>query len=307
MIKQTIYLGQETYLSTQYGQLLIKSKLTDELHKYPIEDIGVLLLDHPQIAVTQTLLYQLLKNNTAVIACDEKHMPVGLFQPLEGHTMQGKIYRDQLEATVPLKKALWAQVVASKIENQSIVLSKLGQPCTKLDWLAKRVTPGDATNHEAQAASLYWPIFMEQATQGSFEQESGFRDKDGEAPNTLLNYGYAILRAIVARSLVASGLNPSYGIFHKNQYNAFALADDLMEPYRPYIDLLVYDLCTSLGMEECETLSPKIKKHLLQIPSLDVCIGKKTSPLMIATQMTTASLARCFAGDLRKLVQPRLI
>lgn len=309
MIKKTLYFGNPAYLSLRDAQLVIKLpevvknttlpedfKQKVEITK-PIEDIGVLVLDNKQITITSGVLEALLENNCAVITCDSKSMPVGLMLPLYGNTTQNERFRHQLDASLPLKKQLWQQTIKMKIENQAAVLKK----CTKEEircmkvW-ASEVKSGDSENMEARAAAYYWKNLFPIA---------GFtRERNGIPPNNLLNYGYAILRAVVARGLVSSGLLPTLGIHHHNRYNAYCLADDIMEPYRPYIDELVYSIVES-DMDYME-LSKEIKGRLLTIPTLEVNISGKRSPLMVAVGQTTASLYKCFSGELRKISYPEM-
>ena len=310
MIKKTLCFSNPTYLSLRDAQLVIKLpevekavNLTDEFKKLsevtrPIEDIGVVVLDHKQITITQGALEALLENNSAVITCDSSHMPVGLLLPLVGNTTQNERFRNQLDASLPLRKQLWQQTMQQKIKNQAAVLSKCSDAETKcMQIWANDVRSGDPDNLEARAAVYYW--------RSLFGHIPDFiRDREGVAPNNLLNYGYAILRAIVARSLVASGLLPTLGIHHHNRYNAYCLADDIMEPYRPYIDCLVYDITEQYGVDV--ELSKDLKAELLSIPTIDVVIGGKRSPLMVATAQTTASLYKCFSGELRKIAYPEL-
>lgn len=310
MIKKTLCFSNPAYLSLRNAQLVIKlpevektANLTEEFKKAnelkrPIEDIGVVVLDHKQITITQGALEALLENNCAVITCDSNHMPVGLLLPLVGNTTQNERFRDQLDASLPLQKQLWQQTIQQKIRNQAAVLSRCTKAETKcMQVWANDVRSGDPDNMEARAAVYYWKSL--------FGHVPGFiRDREGVAPNNLLNYGYAILRAVVARSLVASGLLPTLGIHHHNRYNAYCLADDIMEPYRPYVDQLVYDITEQYGTDV--ELSKDIKAELLSIPTLDVVIGGKRSPLMVATAQTTASLYKCFSGELRKVVYPEL-
>ena len=264
----------------------------------PIEDIGVVVLDNKQITITQGALEALLENNCAVITCDSKHLPVGLLLPLVGNTTQNERFRDQLDASQPLRKQLWQQTMQYKIRNQAAVLNKCSNAETKcMQVWANDVRSGDPDNYEARAAVYYW--------KNLFGHIPDFiRDRDGVPPNNLLNYGYAILRAVVARSLVASGLLPTLGIHHHNRYNAYCLADDIMEPYRPYVDQLVYDITEQYGVDV--ELSKDIKAELLSIPTLDVVISGKRSPLMIAASQTTASLYKCFSGELRKIAYPEM-
>jgi CRISP-associated protein Cas1 len=261
----------------------------------PIEDIGFVILDHAQITISHGLIAKLLANNAALITCDGTHHPTGLMLNLDGNTLQSARWQAQLQATVPLKKQLWQQTVQCKIENQASLLAGQGVEIGNMLRWQKDVKSGDTQNHEARAAVYYWKkIFVGLP---NFE-----RSRDGAPPNNLLNYGYAILRAITARSLVGSGLLPTLGIFHRNQYNAYCLADDIMEPYRPIVDALILFIIHKYGI--VTEFTPQIKKELLQIPVLDVRIDGQTSPLMVGMQRTTASLAKCFEGTQRKILFP---
>lgn len=308
MIKKTLYFGNSAYLSLRNEQLVIKlpevevdSDIPDALKRQaevtkPIEDIGVVVLDHRRITLTTGVLEALLANSCAVITCDRQSMPVGLLLPLCGHSTQNERFRKQLDASLPLKKQLWQQTIRAKINNQASVLSShagIEVKCMRI-W-AESVKSGDADNVEARAAAYYW--------KNLFPQIEGFiRARDGAPPNHLLNYGYAILRAIVARSLVISGLLPTLGIHHHNRYNAYCLADDIMEPYRPYVDELVCQLIVEFGVQA--ELTKSLKTRLLSIPTLDVFIEGKRSPLMVAVSQTTSSLYKCFDGEWRRIIYP---
>jgi len=310
MIKKTLYFGSPSYLSLRNAQLVYrmpeveKNDTVPESFKkeaertIPIEDIGVVVIDNKRITITSGLLEALLENNCAVITCDSKSMPVGLMLPLYGNTLQNERFHIQIDASLPLRKSLWQQTVRQKILNQASVLRKATGilPKNMLTW-ANNVKSGDSENLEARAATYYW--------RNIFPNIPDFiRGKDEEPPNNLLNYGYAILRACVARGLVASGLLPTFGIHHHNRYNAYCLADDIMEPYRPYVDELVIDVMARVG--DFSELTRDIKAELLVIPTLDVVIDGKRSPLMIAVGQTTASLYKCFSGELRKISYPEL-
>jgi CRISPR-associated protein Cas1 len=297
LIKRTLYFGNPAYLKTETEQMVIQMTETGETKTVPIEDIGLLILDHQQITITHALIGKLLYYNAALITCNETHHPTGLMLSLDGNSLQSQKFRAQIESSVPLRKQLWQQTVAAKIQNQAALLKKRKLECNYLLNLTKSICSGDATNCEAKAAGFYWKRI--------FTQLPDFRrDRYGMPPNNFLNYGYAILRAIVARSLVSSGLLPTLGIHHRNQYNAYCLADDIMEPYRPFVDMLVCDLINP--DEPAFDISPGIKKKLLQIPAMDVVIDKQKSPLMNAVQRTTSSLARCFEGETRKILYPLL-
>ena len=294
MIKRTLVFSNPSYLNLSNSQLVIT--LPDaEKKSVAIEDIGVVILENQQITISSGALNALLENKCAVITCDKTHMPSGLLLPLDGGHTQTQRIQTQIDATVPLKKQLWQQTVRVKIHNQAMVLKSLGIAHENMLLWASKVKSGDSDNLEARAAVYYWAKLF---------PDDFIRERFGEFPNHLLNYGYAILRAIVARSLVASGLLPTLGIFHKNKYNAYCLADDIMEPYRPFVDLLVLEWLKS-NPDEGE-LSKGAKVHLLQIAQLDVQFENFTSPLLVGMQRTTASLAKCFDGTQKKINYPLL-
>lgn len=316
MIKKTLYFGNPAYLSLRQEQMVIKLpevETNDALPSTfkkgaektkPIEDIGIVVLDNRRITITQCLLEALLENNCAVITCDSKSMPVGMMLPLCGNTIQSERFRSQIEASLPLKKQLWQQTIRAKISNQAAVLRMCSstEAKTMMRW-ADDVRSGDPDNIEGRAAAYYWKnIFNEIDGLEHFS-----RDRDGASPNNLLNYGYAILRAVVARALVSSGMLPTFGIHHHNRYNAYCLADDIMEPYRPYVDKLIYDIVVN-NEQGCDMmeLTKEVKTRLLSIPILDVVIGGKRSPLMVGVSQTTASLYRCFSGESRKIAYPEI-
>ena len=300
MIKRTLCFGNPAYLSLNNHQLVIK--MTDRETKLEvvktaaIEDIGVVVLEDRQITITNAAIDALLQNNCALITCDEKHLPCGLMLPLAVNTTQSERFRVQMEASLPLKKQLWQQTIQAKIHNQAAVLKRLRQTevGNMLKW-EKDVKSGDTDNLEGRAAAYYWKHLFP-------ETDDFTRDREGNYPNNLLNYGYAILRAVVARALVASGMLPTFGIHHHNRYNAYCLADDIMEPYRPYVDTLVVEIMQS-GLE-CSVLNTEVKRQLLSIPVMDVGISGQRSPLSVAVSTTTASLYKCFSRELRKATYP---
>lgn len=297
MIKRTLFFGNPAYLSTKNQQLVVNFPEDGKDEKtIPIEDLGYIVLENPQITITNGLLSKLIENKTAVITCNKQHLPCGFLQPLVGHTEQTERMRYQLNASTPLKKQLWQQTVISKIDNQANHFLLREKNALRLKRYAKEVKSGDLANQEASAAAFYF--------QNLFELDGFSRNQKGVPPNNLLNYGYAILRAVTARALVSSGLLPSVGIFHRNKYNAFCLADDIMEPYRPFVDMLVYDIVES-GCN-LEDLNTNIKSNLLMIPAMDVLIDGKQSPLMNAMSRTTSSLYECFEGSRRKILYPEL-
>ncbi len=296
MIKRTLYFGNPAYLKTSTEQMVIEVQETGETKSVPIEDIGLLILDHPQITITQGLMAKLLAHNVALINCDATHHPVGLLLNLDGNTLQSQKFKAQVEATLPLKKQLWQQTITAKIFNQSVHLKQQNKEFLFLTNLSKTVTSGDGEHNEAKAAAHYWKRLFTEVPEFR-------RERYGLPPNNLLNYGYAILRAIVARSLVGSGLLPTLGIFHRNQYNAYCLADDIMEPYRPFVDSAVCAIMNKY--EDWWELNTEKKKILLSIPAMDVEIEGQKSPLFTAVQRTTASLSKCFEGTIRKIAYPQ--
>lgn len=307
MIKRTLSFNNPAYLSLTNKQMVIKlpeiegSDLSDAfkakaVRTIPVEDIGVVVLDDKRITITQGLLEALLENNCAVITCDSHHLPVGLMLPLCGNSVQNERFREQLDSSVPLMKQMWQQTVQSKIANQAYVLETYSgvEVGNMLAWV-KQVKSGDTDNLEGRAAVYYW--------RNVFPDIPDFiRGREEAPPNNLLNYGYAILRAVVARALVISGLLPTLGIHHHNRYNAYCLADDIMEPYRPYVDELVIKLIKERGCPD--ELSVEWKREMLMIPTLDVTIGGERSPLMVAVSQTTSSVYKCFCGTARKIVYP---
>lgn len=307
MIKKTLYFGNPAYLSLKDQQLVIKirqenqdkSSISDETTiTKPIEDIGVVVLENSQITITHGAISALLENQVAIITCNKQGMPIGLMLPLDGNKTQSEKFRCQIEASLPLKKRLWQQTVKAKISNQIAVLNsciKCETRCMKL-W-SDNVKSGDSDNQEARAAAYYW--------HNLFQDIPNFtRDRYGMAPNNLLNYGYSILRGVIARALVGSGMLPTLGIHHHNKYNAYCLADDIMEPYRPYVDELVYRLIEVKGTPP-DFLDKEWKSAMLSIPTLDVIIEGKRMPLMIGATTTTASLYKCFSGESTHILYPK--
>ncbi len=306
MIKRVLYFGNPAYLSLRSEQLVLrlpeveKSDMTErskqELQRtIPIEDIGVVVLDHQQITITHGLMAALLGNNVAIITCNDQHLPVGLQLPLCGNSVQNERFRKQIDASLPLQKQLWQQTVQQKIRNQAAILHKVGaEDRCMLAW-AKDVRSGDPDNLEGRAAAYYW--------RNIFPAQPNFvRGQEGESPNHLLNYGYAVVRALVARALVAAGLLPTLGIHHHNRYNAYCLADDIMEPYRPYVDSVVVDMMREELVTE--TLTLEMKQRLWSIPVMDVLIDGHKSPMMVAVQTTANSLQHAFAGDTKTIIYP---
>lgn len=296
MLKRTIYFGSRLDLNIRLEQLVIVNRDTGEVNKVPVEDIGVVVMDHSDLIYSQSVVQKLLANNVAVVYCDEKHHPSGLLLPLCSHSVQNERFRQQISAKKPLVKQLWQQTVQAKIRNQALLLHQLSLPHEPMLRFWRDVRSNDSTNLEARAARHYW--------QHLFSPLPFRRDRYGEAPNNMLNYGYAILRAAVARALVSSGLLPTLGIHHHNRYNAYCLADDIMEPYRPFVDRVVQQV---VSQQEAPTvLSKTHKATLLQVLAHDVRLNGNQSPLLVALSSTTSSLVACFAGDTDEISYPEL-
>ena len=289
MLKRTIYIGNPSYLKLKDNQLKIEDGITKELKgSVAVEDLGFLVLDHYQITLSHQLIIALQQHNVAIISCDESHLPLGLMLPMSGHVEHSERLKHQINLSEPLKKQLWKQTVEAKIYQQKSLLSKFGYVSEPMRTYMTNVKSGDTSNMEGIAAQHYWKQLFENFT----------RERDGDAPNNYLNFGYSILRSMVARALVSSGLNPTIGIFHRNKYNAYCLADDIMEPYRPYVDELVLEWL-SKPFRPTE-LSKEAKTHLLKIVKIDGL----TRPLLVAVSSTTSSLYKCMTGEQRTIRYP---
>lgn len=291
MIKQTLFFSTPVSLSLKNAQMVVKWKESEKMVTRPIEDMGCVVLENQRVSVTLPLLNELVRNKVAVVLCDEKGMPTSMLQVLDGNNTQAESQKWQLEASEPMKKQAWKQVVEAKVRNQAALLDKYGKSGSVLKPFYMNVKSGDSDNREGAAARLYW----EHLFGADFK-----RDRYGVSPNEMLNYGYTILRALTARALISSGLFPNIGIYHKNRYNAFPLADDIMEPYRPYVDEVVYNLF--LNGHECLDMDAKVA--LLKVLTCDVTLEEVTRPLQIALTFTTASLVKYFAGETKRLSLP---
>lgn len=295
MLKRTIYIGNPAYLKLKDNQLKIEDPLTKEVKgSVPVEDMGFLVLDHPQITLSHPVILALQQQNVAIISCDESHLPLGLMLPISGHVEHSERLKHQINCSEPLRKQLWKQTVEAKIYQQKEVLRKRNIAHVSLLKYMNEVKSGDSTNMEGIAAQYYWSQLFDDFT----------RERKGDAPNNFLNFGYAVLRSMVARALVSSGLHPTIGIFHRNKYNAYCLADDIMEPYRPYVDDLVVDWITH--PESTHILDKSAKAHLLQLATKDVYINGLQRPLMTALSITTSSLCKCFMGESRMIHYPMM-
>jgi CRISPR-associated protein Cas1 len=296
MLKRTVFFTTPCRLSVKNKQMVVKQKEEEETTTIPVEDLGFVLLEHQQISISLPLLDELAMQNVAVIFCNRSHMPHTMLFPLEGNHLQNELFRQQIQATEPLKKQLWKQTVEAKITNQAQLLKSLGKEGNDIMQMANQVKSNDSSGREGVAAKLYWKRLL---------GEDFYRERQGPPPNHLLNYGYIILRAAVARAITGSGLLPTFGIHHHNRYNAYCLADDMMEPYRPFVDAVVYELDEKYpGLD---TLEKEIKAEILQVLTADVHFKKVSRPLMVGLSQTTASLAKCFAGKQRKIDYPMMV
>lgn len=310
MTKRFVYVSNPAYLHKDNNQMWLRPPEDSgrEAQKVAIEDVAVLMLDNAQLTISSGLLRALLEHNAAVVLCDESHLPIGMFLNLDGHREQTKIHKAQLSASKSLQYNLWKQTIAAKIKNQAAHLRQRGLPDKRLRVLLEKLKPGDTENCEAQAARSYWnylfsplsiPLSNPNLAEGYF-----LRGQHGDPPNNLLNFGYTVLRSMMARSLVGSGLLPALGIFHRNQYNSFCLADDIMEPYRPFVDALVYEV---LEAEMAyRTMTREVRAYLLKLPQLKTRIGEFEGPLEVCLRHTTSSLRKCFLGESRKLKFPEI-
>ena len=297
MIKKTILVENKSAITTKNQQLVLKSEIREST--IPIEDIGFLVLDHPEIYLSIPAMNLIVENNTAIIICGSNHLPNGMFLNLNSHHIQQEIFKNQIEASVPLKKQLWQQTIIEKIRNQGELLAKITENKNTFDFLASKVLSGVTSKMEGVAAQQYWRNFP----LPNHEIDGIKRERYGDYPNNFLNYGYAILRAATARALSGSGLLNTLGIHHKNKYNAFALADDIMEPFRPIVDEKVFDIMKRYQEQELNTA---IKAELLQILTQTVYFKEEKSPLMVGLQKTASSLQQCFTGNRKKIKYPKL-
>jgi len=296
MIKRIIEISQaKTYLSVKYGQLLIKQE-GEQVSSTPCEDIGVLLVDHQGVTYTHSVFMELLRCGAAIVLCGGDHHPSGMLLPIESNSVQTERFRQQIEAKEPVKKRLWKQIVRAKIKHQAKVVGKDSDVYKSLMALRDRVRSGDPDNIEAQASRKFWPVYLQDVT---FR-----RDISGSPPNNMLNYGYMVMRAAVARALCSAGLLPSLGIHHRNRYNAFCLADDLLEPFRGFVESKVRDIYWDIG--SIDELEQSTKAKLLEILYEEVNIAGFKGPLMVGLHRTMASLQRCFEGEQKFIDLPEL-
>jgi CRISP-associated protein Cas1 len=293
MIKRTLEISREpAHLSVKQDQLLLHPPGSRETRaSIPCEDVGILVVDQPSTTYSHTALSKLVEKGGTLVVCGRDHLPAGVLLPVSGHSESVSRLRIQLAATKPIRKSLWKQIVAAKVRAQANLLDSA--PRQKLLNLAREVRSGDPSNVEAQAARIYWENWLG-------EDVIFRRDPKGKGLNILLNYGYAIMRAAVARALVSAGLLPMLGLKHSNRSNNFCLADDVLEPLRPIVDSKVREL-NEWGLS---TLNQSTKAHLLNLLTCEVRVGEHKGPVMVGLHRITASLVRCLDGVEKKLLLP---
>ncbi len=301
VIKRTIEISREpAHLAVRYDQLLLQ-RGGATVSSIPCEDLGMVVVDHPQTTYTHAALSSLMESDAVVVICGSNHLPLGLLIPLADHTQVVWRIQDQVAVSKPVQKQLWKQIVQAKILAQASNLADDSPPRRKLELLAKEVKSGDTANHEAQAARIYWSAWLVNVDDVPHIPTERFRrDMDGEGINSLLNYGYTIVRAAVARALVSAGLHPALGLHHSNRGNPFCLADDLMEPLRPLVDVRVRELYWA-GQTE---LDQPTKARLLELLTQEVETDGETGPLMVSLHRFVASLVKCYGGTCHRLEIP---
>ena len=283
---QIIDISQDgRHLSRDRGFLLVQEN-GQTLGRVPLDQIAAVMVHAHGVTWTNSILVELAERGTPVVFCAANHQPRALLLPIEGHHAQGARMRAQWTAPEPLRKQAWKRVVIAKIKMQAAALAAIGQPSAPVHFIARNVQSGDSTNAEAQAARLYWPMLLGPDFR---------RDPERSDVNGLLNYGYTVLRAAMARAIAAAGLHPTIGIFHSNRGNAFALADDLMEPFRPLVDLTARTILTQNGPE----VTSAAKQAFARLIALDLPLTGETSPVSVALTRLATSLAQSF--EARKL------
>ncbi len=308
MIKRTLEISREAaHLSVKHDQLVLKRDGA-VVGAVPCEDLGMVVVDHPQATYSHAALASLVEADAVVVICGRDHLPQGLLIPMNDHSQVVWRIQDQIAASKPQQKRIWQQVIQAKIRAQAANLNSNSPPRRRLEAIAREVRSGDEGNRESQAARIYWSAWLVNVDElnlapdaaGVLSSEGFRRDRDAGGLNALLNYGYAILRAAVARALVAAGLHPALGIHHSNRGNPFCLADDLMEPLRPLVDRRARDL----GWSGEPLLDQASKAHLLELLTDEVSFAGETGPLMVSLHRYTASFVRCLRGEAKRLEVP---
>lgn len=294
-MSRTIVIEGDGHLFVRNKQLMLRRN-EQEVHVGPFEDMAFVLLEHPHLTLTQAVISEAALQNVAVVFCDRSRYPSSIALPVDGNGLQAERMRAQLDVSQPRCKQLWAKLVRMKVANQARLIDLIGLDAEPLRYLSRKVKSGDTENIEARAARAYWPLLFGPDFR---------RHHPGIVPNALLNYGYAVLRTAVARAIVSTGLIPSLGIHHHRRTNAYVLADDLMEPYRPWVDRAVWDIRNEFAPLDDE-LTPDLKKALLEVLQHDVRIGEAYRPLPLAVQQSAYELAMALADSRRTLSDIRL-
>jgi CRISP-associated protein Cas1 len=295
MLRKTIeFATLGTRLSVAHRQLVVERPDMPKA-TLPIEDLGVVIVDDLRATYTQAVFIELLAAGATVLVTGKDHLPAGMMLPLDGHHAATERHRAQIEASEPVRKRAWQSLIMAKITQQGHVLKAYTPDDGGLAVFAKTVRSGDPDNREAQAAQRYWPRLFGKAFR---------RDRHAEGANAALNYGYAILRAAIARAIVAAGLIPSLGVFHKNRSNAFCLADDLLEPYRPFVDWRVKRMAMDNGDAPLVLDDRPTRAALLSIFNETIVVGGRRLPLLLGMEASAASLARTLTGGDRALALP---
>ena len=291
-MKRIIEISKKSYLSIENKQLVINQNNV-EVGKVPMEDVGKIILDNSSITITQAVLVLSQKNNIALVVCDEKHLPTSILLPItEGNKLHSKVLKGQVEIRLSTKKRLWQDIVRQKILNQAGTLRLFDLDYRHLSAMVLRVKSGDTNNMEATAARYYWKTLF---------GDEFRRNPESSGINALLNYGYSIIRASIARALVGTGLHPALGIHHQSQYNGLALADDLMEPFRPWIDQKVKEIAGQ-GIEP--EINRETKQNLLAILESDVQYREESCSFLNCLGFLASDLKQAILTDTKALTWP---
>ncbi|QDU56743.1 type II CRISPR-associated endonuclease Cas1 [Aeoliella mucimassa] len=301
-MKRTVEISQKAaHLSVRHKQLVLKHE-GELLGQVPCSEVGVVVVSHPQATYTHQALTNLANEDAVVILCGNDHQPLAMLLPLSSHTQVVWRLNDQVAASQPLKKRLWKQLIVAKLRAQACALSPSQPAHKKLLALSRQVRSGDTTNVEAQGAKVYWANWLNADDSEALDSEPFRRDPKSSGVNGFLNYGYAILRAAISRSLVGAGLHPSLGLKHSNRGNMFCLSDDLIEPFRPLVDIRVREMYR----QGYEMLNQDAKSELLRILLDNMTAGGLSCTVTSAISTLVSSLVSCFEGNSKTLAIPSL-
>ncbi|MCK6604015.1 MAG: type II CRISPR-associated endonuclease Cas1 [Ignavibacteriaceae bacterium] len=297
MLKRTIEIAGEYYITIDLERIKLSNKGDPGNEKFiPLQDSGTIIIDNHSVTLSVAFLQKCAEYNIALVVCGKTHLPASMLMHLHCNQLQTERFNFQIKASQPLRKQIWKQLIQAKIRNQALLLKATGRKYGKVYKLISKVTSGDSFNAEGQAAKIYW--------QELFSDIEFTREREGNCPNNYLNFGYTILRSATARALTGAGLMATIGIKHKNRYNDFPLADDVMEPYRPFTDRSVLECIKKFGM--MDDLTKEVRAHLIQSVYDDVIIGDERTPLSLAISQTAVSLSEVFSGKKKILKLPEL-